>query len=104
MDSIRDDKPEIYHMINEPDWFTGTIIKRGTQPGIFVPRDRFHAKTETTPATLAKVVMVADRAKYFTRAVAKVNTGQRIVHVPKYIQNEFVAGTKCKVYVVKFAW
>ena len=87
-------------MDEKPDWFTGTIIKRGTQPGIFVPRDQFHAKTETTPATLAKVVMIDDSTKFFTRAVAKVNTGQRIVHVPKYMQDVFIVGTVCKVYVI----
>ena len=86
-------------MDEKPDWFNGTVVQRGQQPGIFLPIDTFKCATETECATIARVEMLEDSTKHFIRPVAKVNQGQCIVHIAKQLQEMFVVGTKCKVSV-----
>ena len=80
--------------------FYGHVIQRGNQPGIIIPPMTFYLfkpKTKTEPATLVRVAMKDKPDEHFHIGVAKVNSKQRIVHVPKDHQDLFVPGTECFV-------
>ena len=80
--------------------FYGRVIQRGNQPGIIIPPMvyyLFKTKTNTEPASLVHVTMKGKPDEHFNIGVARVNIGQRIVHVPKDHQDVFVPGTECFV-------
>lgn len=80
--------------------FYGYVIQRGKQPGIIIPPMvyyLFKPKTNTEPASLVRVTMKDKPNEHFHISVAKVNSSQRIVHIPKDHQDTFIPGTECFV-------